>query len=57
MMSEEELGMRFWWAFIYCLVVATGVIRLSHRDMILNPQVGSPYPSGLQYVLQGKDVS
>ena len=56
-MSEEELGMRFWWAFIYCLVVATGVIRLSHRDMILNPQVGSPYPSGLQYVLQGKDVS
>lgn len=56
-MSEEQLGMRLWWTFIYCLIVATGVVRISNRDLILNPQVGSPYPSGLQQVLQGKDVS
>ncbi len=57
MINEEELGMRLWWTFISCLIVATGALRLSHRDLILNPQVGSPYPSGLQHILQGKDVS
>ena len=56
-MNEEELGMRLWWAFIYFLVIVTGAIRLSHRELILNPQVGSPYPSGLQSILQGQDVS
>jgi len=49
-MNEEELGMRIWWTAISCLIVATGVVRLSHRDLILSPKIVSPSPSALQQV-------